>query len=106
MPQVLMVILASSDQVVRVLLWSGLFVGAVLALVLVLLGIRKWIASTGPSSLDPPFTLDQLRQMRARDEITEQQFEQLKSRVVAMSGGPVRKDNVSDVGNSSPTDAS
>jgi hypothetical protein len=76
---------ATRQNMMQLLVWLGLF-----ALILAVLGvaltvIRKIYAQGGQSQAPTSFALHDLRQMHAAGELTDEQFERAKHRVIGMS---------------------
>lgn len=80
--------LAATGGIASVLLWSGLLAGGVGVGVVAVVGLRRWIWGQEPSDLDPPFTLEQLRQFYSSGQINREQYESMRSRMLgALSDG-------------------
>ena len=73
-----------SAAAARVLFWLGILVLAAVALAVIALLIRRAVLGQDDAS-QPGFTLGDLRDMHARGELSDQEFEQAKSMVVAQS---------------------
>ncbi len=78
------------DLPTDVFIWAGVLIAAVLVLFAVATAIkRKLEATPGPSGDQPPFTLDELRRMRAAGRIDETEYERARAAIVAMTRGAV-----------------
>jgi hypothetical protein len=96
MMTVLGVVLAQSGSAQRhmhaVLLWGTILLGAT---VVVGFGIRALRRHVFPEQEPPPdqlWTLEDLREMRNRGRLSEEEFETLRARVIARMAGAERDD--------------
>lgn len=69
---------SSSDAVVACLLLGLGFA----ALAAVVFAVRRWLFSTKAGSAESPFSLQHLRELLAKGQITEEEFEQLKTQLI------------------------
>jgi hypothetical protein len=68
----------------QVLFWGVVLMGVVVAGVLVILMLKRMLRQEeGPATADAGFSLSELRAMRDRGEITPEEYEQTRSRVIA-----------------------
>jgi hypothetical protein len=78
----------------QLFLWVGILLGCFLVGGAAIYGVRRYVrGGRGPSS-GAGLTLDQVRQMRQRGEISQREYEALRRRVVSQStlsrdGGPL-----------------
>jgi hypothetical protein len=68
----------------QVLFWGVVLMGVVIAGTLVILAIRRVLKrQDAPAAADAGFSLSELRAMRDRGEITSEEYEQTRARVIA-----------------------
>ena len=78
---------AFSDRTSDVMLWSGILVVSVVVLFVVVMAIRRRLDANGGSSNLPPFTLDELRRMRADGRIDDAEYDRAREMIVAYTRG-------------------
>jgi len=84
----LSVIAVLPDKTAEILVWSGILVVAVLVLFVVTLTVKRRLDThAGPTGDRPPFTLDELRRMRATGDIDDEQYEKARASIVALTRG-------------------
>lgn len=69
------------EAVFEALIWFGGLVLAALMIALAVLFLRKWFRRQSDSAV-PGFTLDELRRLRDRGDLTIKQYEALRDRMV------------------------
>lgn len=96
------------DPGLRTLIWSGVLIGVVVAAVAgVLLLRRKITAPDSPMSGVPSIGLEELRRMRDRGQITEEEFQQARNRVIRKASARLAADKAQGAdGASGPAPAS
>lgn len=77
----------ATDGVMSILLWSAALIVAVLAMFVLIMYLRKLMVDQGPPPVDPPFTLDDLRRMHGRGELSDEQYQAARQRIIAVAGG-------------------
>jgi len=73
---------AGATEAVQAIVWCAVLLGAVVFLATVIVMIRRRIMASRADESRVPWTLQNLRQMRAQGTITEEEFEKLKSRLL------------------------
>jgi uncharacterized membrane protein len=88
------------DRTIDVLIWLVVVLAGSAVLLCVVWWIRRWIWSQDETSKDvPPFTLDELRRMHARGDLSDEQFAAMRSQLTALAGGAMGRE-----GDESPPD--
>ena len=72
---------SSSDAILACLL----LVLGIAVLAAVVFAVRRWAFSRRARTADLPFSLQQLRELRAMSQITDEEFEQLKTQLISTS---------------------
>jgi hypothetical protein len=88
----------------NLIVWLGILMGVVIVGFTAILLLRRWLRDpSGGESQDPGFSLSELRAMRDRGEITPEEYEQTRARVIAKvkastaAMGPGKGARISDV---------
>ena len=81
----------AQELLTHVLSWLGALVGALVVLVGVVGYYRRWWRrGEGPGQ--PPWTLQELRELRARGDLEDDEYRQLRARLLGMTGSTGRAD--------------
>lgn len=79
-------LLASTQQAPReIFVWLAIIVGAAILLGVIAMVLRKALMGQDPNAGSVGFTLSDLRRLHAEGELTDEQFEQAKARIIAQS---------------------
>ncbi len=91
-------VFAASFPAADVLLLGSVLIGVILALAIVVFLIRRWSLSTPGSKGTDDWSLQHLREMKSHGQITDDEFEVLKKKVLAASHSSVgRKDGAAPI---------
>jgi len=77
-------LIAATSASTDVLLWSSVLIAAIVLLGVAVFVLRRWLFST-PTSEDAGWSLQHLREMKQRGEITEAEFAALKDKLISSS---------------------
>lgn len=72
-----------SEALGRVIFWSLVLMGVLIALFVVTIKIRRWSNQTTQDTAGQGFTLSSLREMHRQGQISDEEFERAKARIVA-----------------------
>lgn len=67
---------------VSIWVWGGVLIGVALGALFIMLAIRKRMMDRS-SGIDQPFTLQNLRELRANRQISETEFQTLRAQMIA-----------------------
>ena len=96
-------VIAAKSTTGDVIFWCLVLIGGILILGIVVKLVRRWSLSTPSSGDDEDWSLQHLRDLRAKGQITEHEFETLKSRMLMRyRAADTRKDRAPE--NPSPDD--
>lgn len=88
----LMLLLAAEQNVVSILIWSGVLMGAVALLFAAVIWVKRWARDEQPDiRAGSGFTLADLREMHRRGQITDEEFERARAKIVASARALVDK---------------
>lgn len=65
-----------------ILVWGSVAIMAIGLLGVIVWRVRRWLMSADEGRSSPVFTLQDLREMRARGELSEAEFERIKAEIV------------------------
>jgi hypothetical protein len=78
--------LAAGSEIGDILVWGLALIGGVCVLSASVWAFRRWLFSTPGSTEDDGWSLQGLREMRAKGQITEPEFQALKTKLLKRSG--------------------
>ncbi|MFO0860393.1 MAG: SHOCT domain-containing protein [Phycisphaerales bacterium] len=71
-----------------VLIWVAVLLGAVLSGSLLILSLRKRVFASPKAPSDPGTLMEQLRDMERRGEITREEFDRVRRRLIEQASAP------------------
>lgn len=79
---------------VEILVWAAILLGAVLSGSILILSLRKKVFATQQPEHDPGTLMEQMREMERRGEISREEFDRVRRKLVekAASGKPAEND--------------
>ena len=81
-------LLTNQESEKKILIWGAVLIGVVLIACVIAMFIRRWLKEPlAGANQDPGFSLSDLRDMRDRGEITPEEYEQTRARVIAKVKG-------------------
>jgi len=79
---------AQSTDIGGIILWAGLLLAAVILLIVVLWYVRRWFFAPPEESTGDIWSLQHLRELRRSGQISEDEYQRLKSQVIAQFQSP------------------
>ncbi len=76
-------LIASTRDPSRILFWCGILLAAAIALALTALAIRKKLNQPDVPTIATGFTLADFRDMHERGDLTQEEFERARARIIA-----------------------
>ncbi len=81
----------------EVVLWGSIIIAIILVGGLIVFQIRKkLLQAEGGGGLDDPFGLQELRELKKSGQISEQEYQTLRTKVIEQVKGSLSEDNASD----------
>lgn len=75
-----------------VLFWAAILIGAVLSGSFLILSLRKKVFASSPVEDDPGTLMEQMRRMEKRGEISTEEFNRVRRKLVEKAAGEKRPD--------------
>jgi hypothetical protein len=91
----MIICLAQSDNVGRILMWVMILVVCLLALAVATLWVRRWMTKPDESA-EGGFSLGDLSDLRRRGTISEEEYQRARGRLVAELKANIDRDDTSD----------
>ncbi len=81
----------------EVVLWGSIIIAIILVGGLIVFQIRKrLLRAEGGSGMDDPFGLQELRDLKKSGQISEQEYQTLRTKVIEQVKGSLSEDNAAD----------